>query len=348
MRRLLALGLVAAFGGVGIGCAPVEYVGQAGCGQLDLGLRTEPIERVLAEKHAPAEVRRLLAEVPAIKRFAEKSGLTPTKSYRSYAEVHRAAVVFVVSASDPLAFRSRTWTFPVVGSVPYLGWFDRDDARIFADDLRAQGLDVDLRGADAYSTLGWFEDPILSTMLGAGDDALGGLANVVLHESVHATYYVKNQAPLNESVADFLGDKLARAFLIAERGPESVELDAYDLGVRERERKGEELHAARVELEAIYASNATREEKLDQKARVVARVRYEIGLRRPVNNALLAGYAVYHSGRAELDALYAACGESAARVVASLRHLDPASFRRRHDEAIGRALRPLIAQNCPR
>ena len=85
-----------------------------------------------------------------------------------YGDVDRSAVVWVVSASDPLSFQPRTWTFPVVGSVPYLGWFNRDDARAFADELKGQGYDVDLRGADAYSTLGWFEDPILSTMVGEG------------------------------------------------------------------------------------------------------------------------------------------------------------------------------------
>ena len=172
-------------------------------------------------------MRELLAEVPTIKRFAERHGLRPTSSYAKYAEVPRSAIVWVVSASTPLSFQPRTWTFPIVGSVPYLGWFDEAEARDFADDLRSQGYDVDLRGAQAYSTLGWFDDPILSTMLGSGDEAVGDLANVVLHESVHATYYLPGQSPLNESVADFLGDRLATAYLRERTGENSDELRAY-------------------------------------------------------------------------------------------------------------------------
>src|SRR5205814_2292022 len=97
--------------------------------------------------------------------------------------------VWVVSACEPLRFHSKEWGFLFVGSFPYLGWFDLENARRFRDELRAEGWDADLRGAAAYSTLGYFRDAVLSSMIPEGDEALGELVNVVLHESVHATLY---------------------------------------------------------------------------------------------------------------------------------------------------------------
>src|SRR6185312_14274837 len=115
-------------------------------------------------------------------------------------------------------FRSKTWWFPIVGRVPYLGWFDRDDAHDFADELHREGWDSDVGAADAYSTLGWFDDPVLSTMIAGGDEAVGELVNVILHESVHATLYVDGQTRFNESLAEFVAGKLTTVYLGAHYG----------------------------------------------------------------------------------------------------------------------------------
>src|SRR5690606_14306604 len=101
-------------------------------------------------------------------------------------------------------------------------------------------MDIDVRGARAYSTLGWFDDPILSSMISEGDAALGDLVNVVLHESVHATYYLSGQSPLNESIASFVADRLTESYLEETRGKNSPELATYLKGLRagkERRRK---------------------------------------------------------------------------------------------------------------
>src|SRR4029078_3952588 len=133
----------------------------------------------------------------------------------------RPAAVWVVSACEQLRFRSKEWHFPIVGSFPYLGWFDLEQAKAFADELRAESWDVDVRGAHAYSTLGWFRDAVLSTMIPEGKEALGELVNVVLHESVHATVYIEGQAFFNESIASFIADRLTDHYLIQTRGNKS-------------------------------------------------------------------------------------------------------------------------------
>jgi predicted aminopeptidase len=324
------------------GCATMEYLAQAACGQADIGLRARKLEGVRSDPNTSPEVRALLAEVPAIKMFAERQGLKATSNYGRYADVERSAVVWVVSASAPLSFTPHTWTFPIVGSVPYLGWFDRGDARDLAEYLRATGYDVDVRGAAAYSTLGWFNDPILSTMLGRGNGAIGDLANVVLHESVHATFYVRGQSALNESVAGFLGDRLAAAYLLETTGEDSEELRAYLEGLRSHERRAGTLHAAHEELAALYASSLSREAKLASKARILNRLRSDLGFPGSINNATLQGSEVYNSGRAELTELYDASGHDAARLLAALRELGPASFSRPHEQDLARVLAPLV------
>jgi predicted aminopeptidase len=210
LGRIVALLTVAAVPAL-TGCSTAGYLAQAGFGQLDLLEARRDIDDVVQDRRTAPRLKKLLGRVDEIKRFGEKHGLTPTSNYGTYADLGRPVAVWVVTAAEPLRFRNRTWSFPIVGSVPYLGFFDRDDARDLALGLRGAGWDVDLRGASAYSTLGWFADPVLSTMIADGDEALGELADVVLHESFHATLYVKGQSLFDESAADFVGDHLAEA-----------------------------------------------------------------------------------------------------------------------------------------
>ena len=158
--------------------------------------------------------------------------------------IDRPNVVWVVSASDPLRFHSKTWTFPLVGSFTYLGWFKTDEAKTFAESLKREGWDVDMRGSQAYSTEGYFEDSVLSTMIPEGKAALGELANVILHESTHATFFVHHQSTLNESVANFVGDKLADLYLAEKLAPDSDEIAAYHRQEAFGEKRGKRLREA--------------------------------------------------------------------------------------------------------
>jgi predicted aminopeptidase len=264
-------------------------------------------------------------------------------------QLDRPVVVWVVTASDPLRFRSRTWWFPIVGRVPYLGWFDRDAAHEFAASLRAEGLDVDVGGAEAYSTLGWFDDPVLSTMLGDGDEAVGELAEVVLHESVHATLYVNGQTRFNESLAEFVSGKLTRVYLDEKYGPKSEEKAAYEDAERRGEERRERMHQAYEKLDALYRSDKPIAEKLAEKRRILMRLRREAGYRRPINNATLASFKNYHSGTSDFDGLLAACGGSWARFFATLGRLkdDRRAFEAAKPGDLGPVIAPLVKAGCP-
>ena len=331
------------------GCTKAQYLAQAGCGQIDIMLRARDIEATIADEAVPPRTRKLLAEVSKIKRFGEKNSLRPTGSYHRFVELDRPVVVWVVTASDPLRFRSRTWSFPIVGKVPYLGWFDRDSARAFAADLRAEGLDVDIGGAEAYSTLGWFDDPVLSTMLSDGDEAVGDLAEVVLHESVHATLFLDGQTRFNESLAEFVASRQTQVYLDEHYGPASPEKEAYVDGERRAAERRARMHRAYEALATLYASDRPDADKLREKAQILGALRREIGRRRPINNATLASFKNYHSGTPDLDALLQACGGSWQRFFATLAPLkgDRAAWKEANQSEFGSVLAPRIKAGCP-
>lgn len=330
-----------------LGCTGVRYLTQAAGGQLEILTGRRALDEVVSDPTTPEHVRTLLAEVPTIKQFGETFGLKPTASYATYVDLRRPAVVWVVSACDPLSFAPRKWSFPIVGSVPYLGWFARDDAERHADELREEGLDVDVRPASAYSTLGWFDDPVLSTMIDEGPEALGELANVVLHESMHATHYVDGQTAFDETIANFVGDRLALQFLDRTRGPDSAAKRLYLVHEERRRQRARKMHEAYVELSRLYASDLPRDTKLVQKHIVLGRLRAETGTKRRINNATLFEFKSYNGGAEELDALLAACGGSFPRLIRALKTISKSSFEEPQQRDLAKVIRPLVAAKCP-
>jgi predicted aminopeptidase len=343
VRRLLPLLACIAIAG----CTGPRYVAQAACGQLEISFARRDLADVVSDENVPARTRALLSHVPSIKRFGERHGLRPTASYDTYADLERSAAVWVVSASEPLRFEMKSWTFPVVGSVTYLGWFNRNDARDFASELKDEGWDVDVRGASAYSTLGWFDDPVLSTMIPEGDEALGELANVVLHESVHATLYINGQTALNESVANFIGDALAEIYLDEKVGAGSVEKAAYMEGEALGLRRRAVMTAAYEELDRLYKSKASDRDKLAEKARIIAELRTLVRARRPITNATLAQFKQYNTGKEELSLLLKACKGSFPRMLASLRRLENQAQTGKQERDLGKLFLPLVRAGCP-
>jgi len=328
------------------GCMPIRYVTQAAAGQEEINSRGIAIDEIVRGGHLDKRTRGLLAHVSRIKAFGERNGLRPTNNYERYVWINRPAVVWVVSACHPLAFRPHTWRFPIVGSITYTGWFDRNEAKAYAAELARKGWDVDVRPSQAYSTLGWFDDPILSTMIADGDEALGELADVVLHESLHATFYVPNQSTLNESVASFVGDELAARYLDEAVGPDSPEKAAF-VAMRERgARRGRIMKAAYEKLAALYASKLPREEKLARKKEIIDALRAELEIKRPITNASLIQYKTYGSGKAELAQLLSACGGSFPRMLRTLERVRPIAARSAPHTDPGVLLRPLIAEGC--
>jgi predicted aminopeptidase len=175
--------------------------------------RRRPIVELVADPTTTVALRAKLALVLAARTFAHDSlGLETGESFTSFSRLDRDTLVLVLSGAYRDKLRSRTWWFPVVGRVPYKGYFDFDAARAAERQLTAQGFDARLGAASAFSTLGWFNDPLLPTTLRA--DSLT-VANTVIHELTHNTFYAPGGAVFNESFANFVGARGAERFFLA-------------------------------------------------------------------------------------------------------------------------------------
>jgi predicted aminopeptidase len=334
------LALVAALSG---GCITTHAAIQDAEGELTLLAHRKPIPEVIARRRTPRRVRALLVEIPDIKRFAVANGLRATENYQDYVELHRSAVVYVVSACEPLRFHSKTWSFPIVGEFPYLGWFNLRSAQDYARDLEGDGWDVDLRGASAYSTLGWFHDPVLSTMIEPGPEALGDLVDVILHESVHATLHIGGQAVFNESLASFVADRLTQRYLDSTRGTNSLQRRAWDDARARSEVRARELHAAYEELAILYASPLPDDEKRARKVARLSALQARLQMKRRITNATLVQHRTYSAGVVGFERVLDACGGDFRCFLQRVRMLTPRSFSRPEQDDLDPVLLQLAA-----
>jgi predicted aminopeptidase len=156
--------------------------------------------------------------VLAARAFAKDLGLKPADSFTQYSPIDRDVLVWVLSASSKVALRPVTWWFPIVGSIPYKGFFEKEDAESEVKKLAERDLDTFLRPSAAFSTLGWFNDPLLSTTAKFDDLSL---VDTVIHEILHNTLWIKSHAPFNETLANFVGSTGAAEFYTAREGAES-------------------------------------------------------------------------------------------------------------------------------
>ncbi len=329
------------------GCLQPCYLLQAIAGQDELVARARPIEQVLDDTSVPLRTRAVLRLVADVKRFGEVHGLRPTDNYEEYSALDRPAAVWVVNASEPLRHAPSSWWFPVVGSVPYLGWFNRSHAIQFADDLRDRGYDVYLRGASAYSTLGWFADPVLSSMIHEGETLVGDLVNVVLHESVHATKYVESQSVFNESLAAFVADRLTLRYLRERLRADRWQLYEYQEKHAQRAHRALRYHQTYEQLDELYNSALSKGDKLAEKRRVVEALRIELRREGPINNAVLAQSRTYRSASPELASLLKHCGSDWRRFWVVVARLESSAFTAPQQNDLAPVLAPLIRADCP-
>jgi predicted aminopeptidase len=308
------------------GCAETRYLLQAGPGQVELFTRARDLDEVLADPRTDPRTRLLLAEVGRIRQFAGGRGLEGKGNYEKYVDLGRSAVVYFIAASRPLEFEPRIWSFPLVGSFPYTGWFSYWLARGERRRLEADGWDVYMRPVRAYSTGGWLRDPVLSTMLVGDEGAFRYLVNVIIHELTHANFFVPDQATFNESLASFVGDQMADEYLVDRFGPESAEVILYREELAEYTRQSAKMVAAFKELEALYASKRSRADKLARKAAILEKLRVEADLSYRPNNASLLGFKTYNSGLEELAAAFAGCGRSWTRFFKAVESIDGDDF----------------------
>jgi predicted aminopeptidase len=279
--------------------------------------------------------RRFVEQVQDIRRFArEELGLAATKNYTKYVTIDRDYLAAVVSASAADSFERHEWRFPVVGSMPYKGFFDPADARKERAKLEKRGLDVWIRGVDAFSTLGWFQDPLYSYMQ---DYSPEHLADLLIHESLHATVFLKGQAQFNEELAEFVGSEGARLYMESRFGLDSEEYRRMIDAEADNTAFLAFIRELIGELEALYAGDAPREEKPQKKEAIIraAKIRFddEYGRRfksenyrgfsaLPVNNAYLELFRLYYGGGDFYRDLYDRSGRDLSRFIAAAKTLN--------------------------
>jgi predicted aminopeptidase len=320
------------------GCATSGYYAQAVRGHFELMDRRVPIDELMADPATPQDLRERLVVASEARRFAiDELGLPDNGSYRSYVAVEGRAVVWNVFAAPELSLQPRRWCFPVAGCVVYRGYFREADARRYAEEIRGQdGDDTWVGGAAAYSTLGRFEDPVLSTMLGWDDARLAGL---LFHELAHQRLYVEDDSAFNEAFATAVEEVGVRRWLLAS-GREAL-LPAWEVG-RARSREFEALLATvRERLAAVYASDEPEAVKRELKALAFEGLKaayrdlragwdgwpgYDRWFEEPLNNARLIPSATYRALVPALTGLLAESGgelESFYRRCEALAELTP-------------------------
>lgn len=307
-RSGLFAAAAAGLGAAALNAGCLAYLARAGCGQLDILRKREPLERVLADPATPAEVRERLTFLGAVRAFAnERLGLNARTTFTTYARLDRSAVAWNVTAAAPLALEAHTWYFPIVGRVPYLGYYSRAEAEAKAAELAGDGYDVLVSEVAAYSTLGWFNDPLLSPQMAYSRYFL---ASLLIHESTHATLWFPGDVNFNESFASFVEREGAAQFFRETYGVDSREYRQIEGARAERSRLAALYRSTAYELEAAYARELPDSEKLAEKRRIIAAfhsrlralaaglqwIRPDIESVEVYNNAHFLSYLRYTSG----------------------------------------------------
>lgn len=238
-------------------------------GQIRVLLNSQRIDVLLADPKVPDDVKLKLRLVREIKAFGEDElGLKPSTNYESFYDTKGAPITYIVSACRKDRFQAHLWWFPIVGDVPYKGFFNKDDAVAEAKELEAQGLDVSLGTAAAYSTLGYFPDPVLSTMLEYPEEQLVAL---ILHELTHGTIYLPGGADFNEGLASFVGWQGALEFARRRHGIGSERYDRTVRAFAAEERRDQRAREVFRKLDELYKSGLSAAEKIERRDKIAGR-----------------------------------------------------------------------------
>jgi predicted aminopeptidase len=323
---------------------PGCYVMQAASGEWHVMQARKPVDKVLADPNTPQTLRDTLTEVKAARDFASRELKLPdNRSYRTYADIHRPYVVWNIVATPEFSVIPKQWCFPIAGCVAYRGYFSEKKARSFAADLTKGGFDVTLDGVPAYSTLGKFADPVLSTMLRYGSDEL---AAIIFHELAHQLLYVKNDTQFNEAFATTVENAGLERWLTLNGHPDRFRrFQQWNA----QEREYVELFAStRAQLAKLYASGLPPAQMREKKAQVFEELANQIraleerqGVHSPVydewikeglNNARLASEANYYDCVPGFERLLAQENNDLPRFYAAARELARLPIAERHQK----------------
>lgn len=286
------------------GCGTVAYYSQSIGGHLSIWWEAKPIAKVLSEDTVDEKTARTLAKAVEIRRFASDILLLPNnQSYLSYANIGRPYAVWNVFAAPEFSVSPKLWCYFFVGCVGYRGYYSEEDANDHAAALEQKRYDVSVSGVSAYSTLGWFDDPLLNTMIDWSDRAV---ASLMFHELAHQVLYVDGDADFNEAFASAV-EQLGTVIWLEKTHPDDVE--DYLRLIEQQQQFRQLLLDTRRELNSVYSNaNLSDEDKRRQKKFVIENLRqryhreklqwykpnnYDAWFNRPINNARLTATMTY-------------------------------------------------------
>lgn len=330
------------------GCTSVGYYYQAMSGQMQIWHRSHPISRLIDESGTNAPLRERLRTVQRIRDFASRElALPDNSSYRKYADLERQFVVWNVFATEEFSIDPAQWCFPIAGCVAYRGYFKEAAAIRFAAGLREKNLDVWVGGVAAYSTLGWFDDPVLNTFI---NDQDMDIARLLFHELAHQVVYVQDDSSFNESFATAVELEGTGRWLDKNGTPEQrAEFEARQARRREFV---DLIGRYRDRLRTQYAKEGAPEQKRLDKTRTFAELKdeyenlkagwggyagYDGFFREPLNNARLVPVATYSEWVPAFRRLLAEQGGDLGRFYVAAREIAKLPIKEREQRLVGKA-----------
>jgi len=295
-------------------CKLVSYVAKQGAGQFRILHNAKPIAEMMKDKTVSDSLKQKLLLVDEIKRYSIDSlGLNPSKNYNTFYDQKRKPIAWVAIGCDAYKMKPYEWKFPIIGKLPYKGYFKEEEAIGEAKNLTANGFDSRVATVSAFSTLGYFKDPILSEMLNQSE---GQIARLIIHELTHSTLFVKGNAQFSENLATFVGDEGAKQYLKDKFGKESPEYMHYIGEISDGEILAEHILWGARKLDSLYAQfdpNLSDSIKKVQKYTLISQIVnnldtitfFEPHLFKKIkanlpNNAFFVGYITYHHDQGEI------------------------------------------------
>jgi predicted aminopeptidase len=324
------------------GCQTVSYYRQAIAGESVILLRRQSIPKLIADPKTPALLKAKLQTIVQIRQFAaDQLLLPPGQSYLKYTDLRRSSVVWNVNIAPPLSLEPMTWWFPVVGRAGYRGYFHEQPARRYAGAFAKKGWDVYVDGVPTYSTLGWFDDPILNTFI---DEPDSYLAEIIFHELAHRRLFVPGDTDFNEAWATAVASEGVRRWLLATASPQAV--DRYHANTAKDHQIVDLVMSARGQLQDLYANtNLPDTVRLSRKQDIIAQLRashselkaswggqspYDGWFAEPINNAKLNTISAYYDLVPAFDALLRANGGELEKFYNAVAQLAKLPFPERH------------------